>query len=60
MTEATPVSHQPPSDAPDPYDPAVARRNKRLGLAIFAVVLFVMFMSYVKRDALFHVLFKVG
>lgn len=51
--------HYPP-DAPDPYDPATARRNRRLGLAVFGFVLFVMFMSYVKRDALFHVLFKVG
>ena len=47
-------------DAPDPYDPVVARRNKRLGLAIFGFVLFVMFLSYLKRESLFHVLFKVG
>jgi hypothetical protein len=45
---------------PDPYDPEIARRNRRLGLAILGVVLFVMYMSYVKRDALFHVLFQVG
>jgi hypothetical protein len=46
--------------APDPYDPIVARRNRRLGLAILCIVLFVMYLSYVQRGALFHVLFKVA
>ncbi|MEB3196104.1 MAG: hypothetical protein VKP62_02770 [Candidatus Sericytochromatia bacterium] len=45
---------------PDPYDPEVARRNRRLGLAIFGVVLFVMYLTYLQRAALFHTLFKVG
>lgn len=49
-----------PHDAPDPHDPVVARRNRRLGFAILGVVLMVMYLSYLKRDTLFHVLFKVG
>lgn len=49
-----------PYDAPDPHDPVVARRNKRLGFVILGIVLFVMYLSYLKRDTLFHVLFKVG
>jgi hypothetical protein len=46
--------------APDPYDPVVARRNRRLGAVILGIVLFVVYLSYVQRGALFHVLFKVG
>ena len=45
---------------PEPIDKDLARRNRRLGLAVLGVVLGVMFLSYLQRGSLFHVLFKVG
>ena len=46
--------------APDPYDPVVARRNRRLAMVVLAVVALVVYLTYLQRGVLFHVLFKVG
>ena len=47
-------------DAPDPYDPAIARRNLKTALVVLGVICAVLVLTYTQRGTLFHLMFKVG